>query len=488
LKKTKKDLELKIKDLEVKVKEFETKAKDLQKNNEKMTKDYELKAREYEQKLKEAEDKYKDLEKRKKEGDSKINRLQSQNEEGKEQLEWLRKEHQKLISSTERVEGEASEEVSKLQQKIETLESEKQVLQDKAIEAEHSKTDMENKLIQERLRHHQTVVDMQKVNETLKQAEKNLDDEMEAHRKSLDKIEIYKTKIVESDKKRVDYKKTIKKLSQQILELHSKLNDMNKKDQSSSQNQDEAKEDYSTEVLQDVKFTDRDLVTSPTESRGDWNSSSLDTQTIKQLQIQLEDSQHEITNLKALISKLTTENQSILSQNKVLQEKREIGLQEIQKLSQSLEKLKVQYPDLDFSMISQSVIPKEVSERIQPSSALSMHRANSSTSSALGQNDSSPLSTLQRQSSLLSSQPGKSNLANIKKHLDQLYKEVIMALTNETITSIKQKSHESQGLTAELELEQHLVKIEKKVNDVILLLNDYSELITKFFKKASEFN
>lgn len=169
-----------------------------------------------------------------------------------------------------------------------------------------------------------------------------------------------------------------------------------------------------------------------------------------------------------------------MSQNKVLQEKREIGLQEIQKLSQSLEKLRAQYPDLDYSGISQPVIPKEV---YQPSSALSINRMNSNSSSVLGQNDSSPLSHIQRQSSLtLTSQPGKSNLVGLKKHLDQLYKEVIMALTNETIISIKQKSGENQG-PAELELEQSLVKIEKKVNDIILLLNDYSELITKFFKK-----
>ncbi len=153
-------------------------------------------------------------------------------------------------------------------------------------------------------------------------------------------------------------------------------------------------------------------------------------------------------------------------------------MQEIQRLSQSLEKLKAQYPDLD---ISQSVIPKEVYQ--QPSSALSINRINSNSSLALGQNDSSPLSHIQRQTSLtITSQPGKSNLVGLKKHLDQLYKEVIMALTNETIISIKQKSGDKQG-AAELELEESLVKIEKKVNDMILLLNDYSELITKFFKK-----
>jgi len=124
---------------------------------------------------------------------------------------------------------------------------------------------MENKLIQERLRHHQTVVDMQKLNETLKQTEKNLDDEMEAHRKSLDKNEAYKSKLIESDKKKIDYKKTIKKLSQQILELHNKLNDQQNKKEENQEEADknnETKEDLMTEGVQDAKFTDRDLATS----------------------------------------------------------------------------------------------------------------------------------------------------------------------------------------------------------------------------------
>ena len=182
-----------------------------------------------------------------------------------------------------------------MQERIETLEKEKQTLQEKAIEAELSKTDMENKLIQERLRHHQTVVDMQKVNETLKQTEKNLDDEMEAHRKSLDKNEAYKSKIIEADKKKIDYKKTIKKLSQQILELHTKINDQQNKKEENLDKIIETKEELLTEGVQDV--TDRDLVSSPT--------AVFENSSVKQLQIQLEEALHEITNLKELTSKLT---------------------------------------------------------------------------------------------------------------------------------------------------------------------------------------
>ena len=120
-------------------------------------------------------------------------------------------------------EEETGGEVSKLQERINSLEKEIEIQKEKALEAEHSKTDMENKLIQERLRHHQTVGDMQKSNEMLKQAEDNLNSEMEAHRKVIDKSESLKKKIAEYERKTIAHKKLIKQLSQQILDLHTRL-------------------------------------------------------------------------------------------------------------------------------------------------------------------------------------------------------------------------------------------------------------------------
>ena len=96
-------------------------------------------------------------------------------------------------------------------------------MEKRLAEVEESKTDMENKWIQERLKHHQTIGDSQKTNEKLKEVEKNLEDEMENHRASIEKMEAYKKRIAELEKKGLHYKKTIKNLSQQILDLHNNI-------------------------------------------------------------------------------------------------------------------------------------------------------------------------------------------------------------------------------------------------------------------------
>ena len=94
----------------------------------------------------------------------------------------------------------------------------------KITELEEAKVDMENKWIQERLKHHQTTGDMQKANEKLQEAEKGFDEEMKAHRATIEKYESLKKKFTEKEKKAINYKKTIKNLSQQILDLHNSIN------------------------------------------------------------------------------------------------------------------------------------------------------------------------------------------------------------------------------------------------------------------------
>jgi len=61
--------------------------------------------------------------------------------------------------------------------------------------------------------------------------------------------------------------------------------------------------------------------------------------------------------------------------------------------------------------------------------------------------------------------------------LEVIYKEVILALTSVKMASMqKQPSGSTAG---DDELGDSLVKVEKKVNDTILLLQEYIEAITR---------
>lgn len=111
-----------------------------------------------------------------------------------------------------------------LRRQVGELKEEKKGLSVKLGDMEQAKVDMENKWIQERLKHHQTGEDMQKLKEKFGEMEKNLDQENHSHRSALEKNELYKKKISEQEKKAVHYKKTIKNLAQQIMDLHNSVN------------------------------------------------------------------------------------------------------------------------------------------------------------------------------------------------------------------------------------------------------------------------
>ena len=78
-------------------------------------------------------------------------------------------------------------------------------------------------MIQEKLKHHHTVTDLQKLKISLHKAEEDLNEEVKNRQIDLKKNEDLKKQIVELDRKRTEYKKTIKKLSQQVLELQSEV-------------------------------------------------------------------------------------------------------------------------------------------------------------------------------------------------------------------------------------------------------------------------
>ena len=120
--------------------------------------------------------------------------------------------------------------------------------------------------------------------------------------------------------------------------------------------------------------------------------------------------------------------------------------------------------------MNQPIIPNELSEKIAFKSSLSpLQRGNGSNENV----DESPLTKLRQSKSIIEKSPteipGKRQLSSMKKNLDHLYKEVILALTSENASAKEEKEIN----------EQSLVKIEKKVNDTLLLLNDYMEIIRR---------
>lgn len=98
----------------------------------------------------------------------------------------------------------------------------------KISDIDQEKNDIENKLIQEKLKHHQTQSDLLKIKETFEQTQKDLNEEIESRKDDLRKLEELKRQLIESDKKSKEYKKSMKRLSQQIVDLQNKIHAENK--------------------------------------------------------------------------------------------------------------------------------------------------------------------------------------------------------------------------------------------------------------------
>ncbi len=117
------------------------------------------------------------------------------------------------------------QDLQRVQKSLQTLEEEKKKLEKKVQQAETDRLDKENALIQEKLKHHQTVSDLTKMKEKFEEVEKHLNDEVEGRKLDIRKGDELKKKLLEFERKSKEYKKTIKKLSQQILDLHNQRNE-----------------------------------------------------------------------------------------------------------------------------------------------------------------------------------------------------------------------------------------------------------------------
>jgi hypothetical protein len=122
-----------------------------------------------------------------------------------------------------------------------------EALQKKLSDTDQAKNDFENKLIQEKLKHHHTTGDLQKAKETLEETQKSLTEEIEARKLDLQKMEDYKKRLLENEKKTKEYKKTIKKLSQKILELQEKITASEAKPKEDSMTKENTEEAIATD-------------------------------------------------------------------------------------------------------------------------------------------------------------------------------------------------------------------------------------------------
>jgi len=188
---------------------------------------------------------------------------------------------------------------------------------------------------------------------------------------------------------------------------------------------------------------------------------------IHELQNNLEEATHEISKLRKLNEDIGNEKDELALQVKILQEKRESGLQEIQKLNAYIERIKSDASPL----VNKLSIEKNPSNQ----SNLANTTINSIQEQALSPTTSHKHSKSIAEGSGKKSIKGSRHLSAIKKNLEVIYKEVILALTSVKMASM-QKQPANPG---EEDLGDSLVKVEKKVNDTILLLQEYIEAITR---------
>lgn len=98
---------------------------------------------------------------------------------------------------------------------IAALEEEKKKFETRVLNAQTKQEDAENKLIQEKLKHHNTLNDLTRAKEKVVEAERYLNEEVEARKADLDKHEELKKFVRTIEKKAKEYKGMIRKLAEE---------------------------------------------------------------------------------------------------------------------------------------------------------------------------------------------------------------------------------------------------------------------------------
>jgi len=162
----------------------------------------------------------------------------------------------------------------------------------------------------------------------------------------------------------------------------------------------------------------------------------------------------QINELKEANQKLVEEKEVLKGQAKILQEKRETGLQEIKRLNVLLEQAR---SSKGQNFIIPNVKTEEISKPIRVGSMNTIKVSKKSKA-----------------------QEDLNNLRRIKQGLDGVYKSIIMTITAENLR--EESGHDERKATGKLgELvkgplpSESFMTIEKKMNDTIVLFQEYME-------------
>jgi len=205
------------------------------------------------------------------------------------------------------------------QEAINALTEEKEKLEQKISQHELEKTDIENKLIQEKLKHHQTQSDLQKTKETLTAAQKDLNEEIENRKEDLRKIEDLKRQLFESEKKGKEYKKSMKRLSQQVLDFQNKIHNENKEKEKqltlTATTEPQSLERFETETLQS-KFLIFKLILTLKLANDEINEKAKI----------ISDQYQKINELQEGLEKVSNEATKLIQENKTLKEVKQLKI------------------------------------------------------------------------------------------------------------------------------------------------------------------
>jgi len=156
--------------------------------------------------------------------------------------------------------------------------------------------------------------------------------------------------------------------------------------------------------------------------------------------------------------RLLKDKEDLISQVKVLQEKRELGLHEITKLSQQLE------------------LARSGSMESDPTSPVKKNLEQEKNVTHFYQAIASPIILTQNNGSGNADDLRK--LRKLKKGLDEVYMDIIMTITNEKLNE-KMNETKASGKLGELIKgslpSENFMKIEKRMNDSIVILQEYME-------------
>lgn len=380
-----------------------------------------------------------------------LNKIKEEDEVKKNLIEELKKENgelqkqlkevkERLEESSEKVKQleDIQKEYNKIQQRNQELETEKENYDENLNKVETKRNDTENSLIQEKLKHHQTSGDLARANEKLVEMEKNLNEEIEARKADVWKNEDLKKHIVELERKLKEYIKMIKKLSNKIAEL---------------ENKDRLESNSSHRTNSEEDITEGSKNSSP--NKEDYSVGGVGVGNNKYYETRLEDMTNQINELKETNQKLIEEKDMMKSQAKILQEKRETGLQEIKRLNVLLEQAKAKGQGQSPAVVMTPVERKSINfEAPKPVKVGSMTAVKTSKKSKA-------MEDLQ-------------NLRKIKKGLDEVYKSIIMTITTENMEDRKASGKLGELVKGPLPSENFMT-IEKKMNDTIVLFQEYME-------------